>query len=439
MGLADDHERRLIEQVLAAPEDDAPRLVYADWLTLRGDPRGEFIQLQCRLAAEPDDANRRAMRVAENKLLAAHEATWLRPLLEQLPNQHVFERYKFEHARGFVERAKVTLACLPDLDALFELAPALRELELTLGMVEPSPYVFAQPSIAGAFAGHVFERLVALELDLVGGGNPVALEVAGAATLCKLTRLAIKASVWGEAAQFYNVPPDQVVLDDRGAAALAASPHLRGVKRLGLASNRLTLAGVRAIANGAWRLESLDLGYNTLESEGLADALAGPALANLRELSLCGTWIPPGEAARLASSGMLAQLAELDLENCALGAPGMIAFCDALALPSLRRLRVERNSLGDAGALAIAGCPTFVQLHDLEAGHNRIGQKGGNAIAESPHLATLARLTLNEPRWKPEMTRVFADSPTLAKAKIYLKGKLVARAKPKPKRRTDPR
>ncbi|HEY1817652.1 MAG TPA: TIGR02996 domain-containing protein [Kofleriaceae bacterium] len=427
-----DHERRLIEQVLAAPDDDAPRMVYADWLTLRGDPRGEFIQLQCRLAAEPDDANRRAMRVAENKLLAAHEAAWLRPLLEQLPSQHLFERYKLEHVRGFVERAKLTLACVPDLDALFALAPALRELELTQGAVEPT-HKRARPSVAGVFGRH-FERLVALELDLPGGGNAIAREVAAAAALRNLERLAIRASTWGELAQFYDAQPTQLVLGDHGAAALAASPHLRGVRRLGLASNRLTLAGVRAIANGAWRLEALELDFNPLESEGLADALAGPALENLRELSLRGTWIPPTEAARLASSTTLANLIELDVENCALGAGGMAAFCDAFALPALRRLRVERNSLGDAGTLAIAGCPAFAQLRELEAGHNRIGQKGGTAIAESPYLANLERLTLNEPRWKPEMTTVFAGSPTLAKARIYLKGKLVARAKPKPKK-----
>ena len=37
--------------ICANPDDDAPRLVYADWLDEHGDPRGEFIRVQVELAA----------------------------------------------------------------------------------------------------------------------------------------------------------------------------------------------------------------------------------------------------------------------------------------------------------------------------------------------------------------------------------------------------
>jgi len=37
--------------ILANPEDDTPRLIYADWLDDQGDEaRAEFIRLQCELA-----------------------------------------------------------------------------------------------------------------------------------------------------------------------------------------------------------------------------------------------------------------------------------------------------------------------------------------------------------------------------------------------------
>jgi uncharacterized protein (TIGR02996 family) len=39
-----------IAAIHAAPDDDGPRLMYADWLTEHGDPRGEFIRVQCELA-----------------------------------------------------------------------------------------------------------------------------------------------------------------------------------------------------------------------------------------------------------------------------------------------------------------------------------------------------------------------------------------------------
>jgi uncharacterized protein (TIGR02996 family) len=42
-----------LRAILAAPEDDVPRLIYADWLDERDDPRGEFIRVQVELAKTP--------------------------------------------------------------------------------------------------------------------------------------------------------------------------------------------------------------------------------------------------------------------------------------------------------------------------------------------------------------------------------------------------
>lgn len=39
-------EDAMLAAIEAAPDEDGPRLVYADWLQQRGDPRGEFIALQ---------------------------------------------------------------------------------------------------------------------------------------------------------------------------------------------------------------------------------------------------------------------------------------------------------------------------------------------------------------------------------------------------------
>ncbi len=36
-------EAELLELMRAAPDDEGPRLVYADWLLARGDARGELI------------------------------------------------------------------------------------------------------------------------------------------------------------------------------------------------------------------------------------------------------------------------------------------------------------------------------------------------------------------------------------------------------------
>jgi uncharacterized protein (TIGR02996 family) len=46
-------EQAFEQAILDAPEDDAPRLVFADWLEERGDPRGEYLRVETALAKTP--------------------------------------------------------------------------------------------------------------------------------------------------------------------------------------------------------------------------------------------------------------------------------------------------------------------------------------------------------------------------------------------------
>src|SRR5438045_2136910 len=92
-------EADLLAAIAAAPDDDAPRLVYADWLQDRGDARGELIAADVRCWALPpfadgrDDALRRRA-----ELLRAHGAAWLAPL-----EAAGFANLRFR--RGLVEHA----------------------------------------------------------------------------------------------------------------------------------------------------------------------------------------------------------------------------------------------------------------------------------------------------------------------------------------------
>jgi uncharacterized protein (TIGR02996 family) len=48
--LSDPHAAALLRVVQAESDNDALRLVYADWLEERGDPRAEYLRLECLLA-----------------------------------------------------------------------------------------------------------------------------------------------------------------------------------------------------------------------------------------------------------------------------------------------------------------------------------------------------------------------------------------------------
>ena len=65
-------ERALVEEIWAAPEAREPRIVYADFLQQRGDPRGEYMALRLHWSELDDKARSRAFAI-ENK----HAGAWL--------------------------------------------------------------------------------------------------------------------------------------------------------------------------------------------------------------------------------------------------------------------------------------------------------------------------------------------------------------------------
>ena len=69
--LIDKQKAAFLDAICDDPEDDAPRLLFADWLAERGDPRGEFIRVQCALAGlDTDDPGREALKRQEADLLS---------------------------------------------------------------------------------------------------------------------------------------------------------------------------------------------------------------------------------------------------------------------------------------------------------------------------------------------------------------------------------
>src|SRR5205814_2306367 len=69
------YETELLAQIIAAPADDAPRLVYADWLAARDPARSEFIVLQCQ-AETLRGKQRAALEKRADELRAAHSSRW---------------------------------------------------------------------------------------------------------------------------------------------------------------------------------------------------------------------------------------------------------------------------------------------------------------------------------------------------------------------------
>jgi uncharacterized protein (TIGR02996 family) len=70
-------EAVLVDAIEADRDAAAPYLVYADWLSQRGDPRGELIVVQDELARTTDPERQALLRAREQELLEAHLAEWM--------------------------------------------------------------------------------------------------------------------------------------------------------------------------------------------------------------------------------------------------------------------------------------------------------------------------------------------------------------------------
>jgi uncharacterized protein (TIGR02996 family) len=299
----------LLQAILADPEDDAPRLVYADWLEERGDPRGEFIRLQVQFADPALKGPRRwRLRAQAHRLLTKHEQAWLGPL-------HGLAR-RWEFRRGFADFVEMEAdKFLDHADAIFRHTP-LRDLELFghtswAARLAASPYLQQLASLRPPDVNlgelQTFLRSADLkpprELYFKRGhfGVMGAQEIGGCPRLQGLAGLDLV---------------DQLI-EDEGLRAILGSPYLSGLTVLRLHWNRLTAAGAAALAATPrpqpWR--ELVLSSNELHDEGVCALAASPHLAGLRILDLAGTRCRDRGALAVAESPYLGELEVLRIHN----------------------------------------------------------------------------------------------------------------------------
>ncbi|HEY1065456.1 MAG TPA: TIGR02996 domain-containing protein, partial [Pirellulales bacterium] len=138
----------LLRAVIAAPDDDAPRLIYADWLDEQGDSeRAEFIRLQCALETSAADSAEDAAKIErESELLDRFACLWANDLQPEVRG--------WTFRRGFVERIETNLQTSRDaIAAVLQKAP-IRHIRDTSQMSDLSGVVAALP---------MFDRLTGLE------------------------------------------------------------------------------------------------------------------------------------------------------------------------------------------------------------------------------------------------------------------------------------
>jgi uncharacterized protein (TIGR02996 family) len=320
--------------ILADPDADGPRLVYADWLDDQGLPaRAEFIRVQCALASLPaGDTNGAALRARAEVLLEEHRVVWAEPL-PGLAN-------RWDWIRGFPDVVRLDAKAFVARGGELFAAVPVRHVELL------------------DVAGHL-TRLAACPL------------------LERLAAITIAGSFAGNA-----IPK-----------ALGGSPHVGRLKGLHLPRNGLTDAAVDAIASGPFaQLKTLDLSDNEIGPAGAHTLAAAANLIGLTTLRMQGNSLGPDGGAAILTSTRLLNLTCLELARTQC-APRSLEGVPPLS-HQWTVLNLAGNELGDVGIGHLCRWP-LTGLRALDLSRCGIGDEGAAALAASPHLTGLLRLAVN--------------------------------------------
>jgi len=387
----------LYHAICAHPDEDTPRLAFADLIEENGDDlRARFIRTQIALARLPQyDA-----AWVKARLFTPDAGTgWsMAHTLPKLPNGVSWQRFEFR--RGFPWKAGVLSleALVQNGEVIFAVAP-IQALDID-ARDRPNLSVLADwPHLA---------RFHKLEFSSGWFGTPDIAQLAESAYATNLTELGFERD---------GIAPE-------GLTVLAASPlfsRLEGLELRSISSPSVLLVDSLAAASEPGMLSRLSLPYNRLRHDDVEHLCALPMMHELQHLDLSDNPLGVEGATVLAESGIVRNLRILNLSKTRPGVPGvkslvesgrpvglrMLDLSDNLLGPvavkvlassgSLRGLRVlnlTNNLVGDAGASALAASRTLAGLLELDLRDADIGDAGARALAESPHLDGLLRLDL---------------------------------------------
>jgi uncharacterized protein (TIGR02996 family) len=481
------------EQIRAHPEDDAPRLVYADWLDEHGDgPRAAFIRVPIERARLPRwDGRQVALRVRESALLTEHGEAWRKelPTLDRVvwggfrrgfvatAEFHAFSALGW-NAKAVWDAAPIELVRVrwPRRDeptGSIPPVPHLRELSITRRLVDADDMVrLAEAPVLStlhtltiddaSIGPDAFRRLCrsphvkglrALRVPKNAIGNGGVRVLAETDPMPGLAELDLsERGIYGR----YGEDP---IVDAEGVAALAAwpglarlhtltlngddagleglvallmSPHAVGLKHLGLRENNLDGDALQAfgVARAGLMLETLDVGMNNLQLGG-ADRLAGaPCLRELKILNVDQCEIGLADIRKLFKAPFMGSLRVLNADFNSMGTKGLSALLKA-SPPELHTLHLQNNDIANDGVALLTASPASDVLRELDLSYNPFDQSGARALASAPRLTNLLVLKVEGVTFGHAGIKTLKESP-LAKRLAALEGLSTGQPTPPP-------
>jgi uncharacterized protein (TIGR02996 family) len=407
----------------ASPDEDTPRLVYADWLDEQGGEtnaaRAEFIRTQVQLAQlDGTDPRRPSLEDRENELLRTHESSWAGTLPEGV------SRWNFR--RGFLSEVWIDAKTLAkegtDLFARFPIAslhlqPARRNRRTSTRNLDTEPWL-AQirhldltdtPTKTHADADRLllskhltnlrsleiaspredankipvlthadwFSSLEELTLKnwnqdptrlnhVLGLTSLRTLRLAG----CRYTQEGLWALLSGTFAERKGVRIDLegdplFAIAESALRSTGVQPVVGGLDISDSRSQEPLELNSLLSAPGARNLDTLDLSENRFPGPAVAEVVTDPFWSQAKSLSLTRCSVPVATARTLAANPA-PELRCLKLGETGLRTSGVRALCCAAWANGLTELDIMRNQLDDDALVAMAECGKFTNLRLLD-------------------------------------------------------------------------
>lgn len=350
-------DKEFVASIVADPDDDTIRLVYADWLEEQGrQDRADFIRAQIELSTPPQPRSktrRRNLTRMTKNLWEKHGERWHKEpgggdekiFTEwgSSSNFHLWERGFF--ARNYVRTMKEQLAELPEL-------------------VKKAPIQY---------------------LDVADSRR---------ADVARLIKLSILQQMKG-ITLFCSSFEDELKISDKEIAKLVKCPYLTRLEKLDLTQHDIGAEGIRLISHADTmpNLCELHMYGNNWTDEGLQILAESPLASRLRYLHVSG--VTAKGVRNFVKAPALKNLKVLKFDNADVRDSGAKAIAKSPHLFGLTELWLHMCEINDAGIIAIANSPHLTNLEYLDITSNwTVGHAAAVALVESPYMKGLQKLDM---------------------------------------------
>lgn len=417
------------------PDDDLPRLVYADQLDERGDPRGELIRIQCALACMDElhpDRPQHEKRLIE--LFRVHGKQWRQ---QELPSYRPLRRWgtgRIDYWRGFIDVLGDSLQHMhPNLNRINRKKPralGVLQIDQTNEDYESDEEMQQSPQqLVDILQSDIHTTLRHLILSHDSEAPMPALNDESINAILDTSRLKLD-SVW---------------LCDAGFAANELV-HAAASKKAAQPWRRLATNMHNTNTHLFWNLANRDLFPQLTELElhhaalwpGLATTIANPELTKrlrafvlndvrtpyhslitvfgapfpeARLLDASNSVLTPSIVRTMADNTSYAQLQTLSLDHTNIRIDSLRRILRASWARNLRGISLQDNILGiDTADLLVEDLP-LTQLEALDLRETKLNDAAVTKLVRSPSAAKLRSLRLSDPQLTAEGLHAVLTSP----------------------------